>query len=115
MVPVSLKSLMGRLNDTCRRGLEGALGLCMSRTNYNAEIEHWLMKLLEAPNTDLGIILRQYGVDSSRLLRDVTKAIDRFKTGNSREESTPYCRRMMPRSVFGASSSFISQCSISAL
>ncbi len=84
MVPVNLKSLVAKLNDTCRRSLEAAAGLCLSRTNYNVEIEHWLLKLLEAPNTDLAPILRQYGIDASRLQRDVTKAIDRFKTGNSR-------------------------------
>jgi type VI secretion system protein VasG len=84
MVSVNLKSLVARLNDTCRRSLEAAAGLCLSRTNYNVEVEHWLVKLLETPNTDLPIILRQYGVDGSRLLRDLTKAIDRFKTGNSR-------------------------------
>jgi type VI secretion system protein VasG len=84
MVPVNLKSLVGRLNDTCRRTLEAAAGLCLSRTNYNVEVEHWLLKLLEAPNTDVAVVLRQYGVDASRLARDLTKAIDRFKTGNAR-------------------------------
>ena len=32
---VNLKSLVGKLNDTCRRSLEEAAGLCLSRTNYN--------------------------------------------------------------------------------
>ena len=53
MATVNLKELVGKLNDTCRRSLEGAAGLCLSRTNYNVEIEHWLLKLLELPNTDL--------------------------------------------------------------
>jgi type VI secretion system protein VasG len=84
MVPVNLKSLVSKLNDTCRRTLEASAGLCLSRSNYDVEVEHWLLKLLETPNTDLAPVLRQYGVDSSRLARDLTKAIDRFKTGNSR-------------------------------
>src|SRR5262245_23576265 len=84
MVPVNLKSLISKLNDTCRRTLEAAAGLCLSRTNYNVEIEHWLLKLLEAPNTDLAAILRHFEVDSSRLTRDLTKSIDRLKTGNAR-------------------------------
>jgi type VI secretion system protein VasG len=84
MVPLNLKSLIGKLNDTCRRTLEGAAGLCLSRTNYNVEIEHWLLKLLETPNTDLPVLLRQFEVDVSRLTRDITRSIDRFKTGNSR-------------------------------
>jgi type VI secretion system protein VasG len=60
MPHLNLKQLVGKLNDTCRRALEGAAGLCMSRTNYNVEIEHWLLKLLEVPNTDLAAILRGF-------------------------------------------------------
>jgi type VI secretion system protein VasG len=84
MVPVNLKSLISRLNDTCRRTLEGAAGLCLSRTNYNVEIEHWLVKLLEEPNTDLAAILKQYDVDITRLNADLSRALDRLKTGNAR-------------------------------
>jgi type VI secretion system protein VasG len=84
MVPVNLKSLVGRLNDTCRRSLEGAAGLCLSRSNYNVEIEHWLLKLLESSSNDIPAILRHYEIDASRLTRDLTKAVDRFKTGNAR-------------------------------
>lgn len=80
----TLKSLVGRLNDTCRRGLESAAGLCLSRTNYNVEIEHWLLKLMEAADTDLAALFRFYEVDTSRLSRDLTGVIDRLKTGNAR-------------------------------
>jgi type VI secretion system protein VasG len=84
MDQISLKSLVGRLNDLCRRTLEAAAGMCLSRTNYNVEIEHWLVKLIETPDTDLAAIFRRYGVDTSRLTRDLTKLIDRLKTGNAR-------------------------------
>jgi type VI secretion system protein VasG len=84
MVQVNLKELVGKLNDTCRRTLEAAAGLCLSRTNYNVEIEHWLLKLLETPRTDLAVVLRHFDVDSSRLAADLTRVVDRFKTGNSR-------------------------------
>ena len=84
---INLKSLIGKLNDTTRRALEGAAGLCLSRTNYNVEVEHWLMKLLETSDTDLSKLLRYYEVDPSRVNRELTKAIDRLKTGNSRPPS----------------------------
>jgi type VI secretion system protein VasG len=83
-VDVNLKSLIGKLNDTSRRALESAAGLCLSRTNYNVEVEHWLLKLLETTDTDLHRILRQYEIDVSRLERDLTRTVDGFKTGNSR-------------------------------
>ena len=84
MVPVSLKSLVGKLNETCRRSLEGAAGLCLSRTNYNVEIEHWLLKLVEESNTDLAAIFRHYEIDASRVSRALTGVIDKLKTGNAR-------------------------------
>ncbi len=77
-------SLVNKLNPLCRRALEGAAGLCLSRTNYNVEIEHWLLKLLESPNTDLTRILRQYDVDPARLNRELTRTLDGLKTGNAR-------------------------------
>lgn len=83
-VPVDLKALMGKLNQVCRRTLENAAGLCQSRSNYNIEIEHWLLKLLEEPNTDIQVIFKQYGVDVSRLSADLTKTLDKQKTGNAR-------------------------------
>jgi type VI secretion system protein VasG len=80
---VNLKALMGRLDSTCRNALESAAGLCHSRTNYAVEIEHFLLKLVEPPDTDFARILRQYEIDASRLTRDVTAAVDRLKKGNA--------------------------------
>lgn len=93
---VNLKSLIGRLNDTCRSALEGAAGLCLSRTNYDVEIEHLLLKLMEAADTDLARILRQYEIDPSHLGKDITRALDRLKTGNSR---TPALSPKIPQLV----------------
>ena len=66
MAAVNLKTLVNKLNPICKRALEGAAGLCLSRTNYNVEIEHWLLKLLESADTDLARILRQYDVNASQ-------------------------------------------------
>ena len=49
MVAVNLKSLIGRLTETGRRQIEAAAGLTLSRSHYNVEIEHVLLKLIEAP------------------------------------------------------------------
>ena len=84
MVSVNLKSLVGRLNAEARRALEGAAGLCLSRTHYNVEIEHWLLKLLEVPGSTMETMLRRFDVDLAKLSQDLTRALDRLKTGNSR-------------------------------
>ncbi|MCS6873751.1 MAG: type VI secretion system ATPase TssH [Pyrinomonadaceae bacterium] len=91
---VNLKSLVGKLNDTCRSVLEASAGLCLSRTNYDVEIEHVLAKLLETDNTDFQKILRHYECSSDRLTKDVSVALNRLKTGNSR---TPGLSEHLPR------------------
>ncbi len=91
---VNLKSLVGRLNDVSRNALEGAAGLCLSRTNYDVEVEHILAKLLEQDDTDLHKIAAHYEVNIDRLTKDVSTALDRLKSGNSR---TPGLSDRIPR------------------
>ncbi|MET0645146.1 MAG: type VI secretion system ATPase TssH [Pyrinomonadaceae bacterium] len=79
-----MQSLVGRLDPTCLSALDAAANLCATRTNYDVEVEHLLLKLLEAPNTDIEHILRHYEVNHGRVMNDVTRALDRLKTGNSR-------------------------------
>ena len=81
---MDLQSLVGRLNAHCRSSLEGAVGLTLSRTHYNVEVEHWLSKLIEASDNDVAAILRHFEIDTGRLAADLTKVLDRMKTGNSR-------------------------------
>ena len=83
MAEVNLKSLIGTLNDVCTRTLEGAAGLCLSRTNYHVEIEHWLSKILEGHDTDIHAILKAYEVSDAAVRKELTAAIDKLKTGNS--------------------------------
>ena len=81
---VTLKALVAKLNDTCRAALEGAAGLCLTRTHYDVDVEHFLVKLCEAPNTDTTRIIKHYGVDPGKLSAGLTRALDRLKTGNAR-------------------------------
>ncbi len=84
MAAIDLKSLVGRLNEHCRRALEAAAGLTLSRSHYNVEIEHWLLKLTDGNDTDIPIILRHYEADVGRLITDLNRGLDRLKTGNAR-------------------------------
>ncbi|MFE0752563.1 type VI secretion system ATPase TssH [Inquilinus sp. NPDC058860] len=82
MAAIDLKSLIGRLNPECRRALEEAAGLTLSRSHFNVEIEHWLLKLLEDARGDIGLCLAHYEIDAGRVAADLTRALDRLKTGN---------------------------------
>ena len=92
----NLKSLIGKLNDTCRRALESAAGLCLSQTHYEVDLEHFLIKLLEMSQTDFQQILRYFEINQDRLTADLTRAMEGFKTGNAR---TPALSPRIPRMV----------------
>ncbi len=80
-----LKTLVGKLNPVCRRALEAAAGLCLSRTNYNVEIEHYLLKLLEVGRIRPAAHPQALRGRSQRGgQRELTRALDKLKTGNAR-------------------------------
>lgn len=84
MINIDLKSLVGKLNEPSRTALEGAAGLCMGRTHYNIEIEHWLLKLLEEADNDITAILEKFDVNPGKVVADLNKELDRIKGGNTR-------------------------------
>ena len=53
----SLKALISKLNDKARGALEAAAGLAVTRTHYDIEIEHYLLKTLDQPDNDVLRIL----------------------------------------------------------
>lgn len=93
---VNLRSLIGKLNHQSRSAVEAAAGLCLSRTHYDVEIEHFLMKVLDDSESDVAFILKHYGVNRSRLAADLTASLDSFKSGNARTPSlSPTLVRML--------------------
>src|SRR5581483_741629 len=81
---VTVKALIDKLNPTCTKALNQAVAMSFSRTHFSVEIEHWLLKLLEASNNDLTFILRQYSIDAGRVRRELEQPLNHLKTGNSR-------------------------------
>jgi len=80
----NLKGLIEKLNDTTRRALEAAAGLCVARTHYDIEIEHYLLKVLDGTDNDVAAILKHFGIDRSRLTKELERSLDSLKTGNAR-------------------------------
>ena len=95
-MPVSLKAIVSKLNDTTRKALEDAAGLCLARTHYDVEIEHFLVKLMDAADSDFAVILKHFGVDKARLAGELSRSLDKLKTGNARTPSfSPSLHRML--------------------
>ncbi len=81
---VDSAALIKTLNPNYLNALQAAAGLCLSRTNPSVEVEHWLVKLIEVSDSDSTRIFRHFEVDPSRLLADLTRVLDRLRTGNQR-------------------------------
>jgi len=93
---ISLKAIVSKLNDTTRKVLEDAAGLCLSRTHYNVEVEHFLVKLLDVPDCDFSRILKHFGVEKPRLATELARSLDKLKTGNARTPAfSPSLFRML--------------------
>jgi type VI secretion system protein VasG len=93
---MNLKSLIGKLNDSTRGALEAAAGLCLARTHYDIEVEHYLTKLLDSTDNDVAAIFKHFEIDTARLSGELARALDKLKTGNARTPAlSPTLMRML--------------------
>ena len=93
---MNLKSLIGKLNDSTRGALEAAAGLCLARTHYDIEVEHYLTKLLDSTDNDAAAIFKHFEIDTSRFSGELARALDKLKTGNARTPAlSPTLMRML--------------------
>ena len=83
MLTVDIKSLLLHLNTFCTNTLQSAAGLCVSRTHYEVTVEHFLVKLLDEPQSDWPLILRQFDMESGRAKKALEETLEEFKTGNA--------------------------------
>ena len=81
---MDLKALVGRLSFPSRTALEAASGLTLSRTHYDVEVEHWLLKLIDGSDAEVQRIFDHFEVDRGRVAAELEATIDRLRTGNAR-------------------------------
>jgi type VI secretion system protein VasG len=92
----NVRSLIGKLNEPTRLALEAAAGFCLSRTHYDVEIEHFLMKILDSAEGDFACIAKVFSIDKSRLAAELTRSLDKLKSGNARNPSlSPSLMKML--------------------
>jgi len=81
MLEISRTALFGKLNPLAYKAIEGATVFCKLRGNPFVELQHWLVQILNAPDSDLLRIVRHYGLDTAQLSADLTAALDRLPRG----------------------------------
>ena len=83
MLSVEIKPLLKRLNPVCTRALEGAAGLCVSRSHYEVTVEHLVSRLLDETGADWYLILKQFGINSASLRKSLDRTLEEMRTGNA--------------------------------
>ena len=81
MTEISRSALFGKLNSLGYKAIEGATVFCKLRGNPYVELVHWIQQILQTPDSDMHRIVRHFEVDSSRLAKDITEALDRLPRG----------------------------------
>ncbi|WP_444940200.1 type VI secretion system ATPase TssH [Microbulbifer sp. ZKSA004] len=84
MINIDLKRLVDTMTPHMRDSLEGAAGLCLSQNQYNVELEHWLLKLLDQSDTDLYHLLEKHDCNPANFAKQLATAIAGFRAGSSR-------------------------------
>ena len=79
-----LKTLVSKLNTSCRTAAERAASITMSRGHYEVDLEHLFLALLEQPQSDFAILCKRFEVSSGALQADLEREMARFKNGNTR-------------------------------
>ena len=67
MIVRDAKRLLHKLNDHTTRALEGAAGFAVGRGHYEVTVEHLFVKLLEAGDGDIPLILSFGGIDPGKV------------------------------------------------
>ncbi len=81
MTEISRSALFGRLNPTSLKAVETATGFCKMRGNPYVELVHWIHILLQDARNDLAAIRSAFGIDDTKLMRDVVAALDALPRG----------------------------------
>ncbi|MFW2078745.1 type VI secretion system ATPase TssH [Acinetobacter sp. ULE_I010] len=79
-----LKVLIKKLSTTSRTALEQSANLCVNHQNFEIEIEHFFVKLLEQKSNDIELLLSKYKISKDALLSDLMACISQLPKGNSR-------------------------------
>ena len=110
MSTMSLKHLVDKLNQNGKKALEGAAGLCHSRSQFTVEIEHWLLQLVENKQDDIAIICQLQGIDVQVLINELNLSLERQKTGNSAAPSlSPHIINLLRQSWLNTTIEFDEQ------
>ncbi|MBD8564771.1 type VI secretion system ATPase TssH [Oxalobacteraceae sp. CFBP 8763] len=90
---INLKTLISKLNDTTRAAATRAASICVGLGQYEVDVEHLFLGLIEQPGSDLAAIARHCDISLTGLEADLRREVARFAIGSAR---TPVFSRHLP-------------------
>ena len=81
---IDIRTLLGKLNPECKRGMSQAAERCVRQTHFHVDIEHLLAHLIEERSPDIALILPHFEINFDTILTQLQQSLDRFKRGNGR-------------------------------
>ena len=81
---IDIRTLLGKLNPECKRGMSQAAERCVRQTHFHVDIEHLLAHLIEERSPDIALILSYFEINFDTILAQLQQSLDRFKRGNGR-------------------------------
>jgi type VI secretion system protein VasG len=81
MAEISRAKLFGKLNSVGYKSLESATVFCKLRGNTYVELAHFLQQIFQLQDSDLHKICRHFMINPSKLVADLTAALDRMPRG----------------------------------
>ncbi len=78
----NLKILINKLSKNNRLALEKAANLCISKMNYEIEIEHFFIELLNCSENDLNVLCKKFKISPELLINDLEQEIEKLSKGN---------------------------------
>jgi len=83
MSEISRTALFGKLNKVGYKAIESATVFCKMRGNPYVELVHWIQQILQAQDSDLHHIVKQFDLNPSTLVKDLTEALDSLPRGST--------------------------------
>jgi type VI secretion system protein VasG len=91
---INLKTLIGKLDDTARAAATRAASICVGLGQYEVDIEHLFLAVLEHPASDVVVVARHAGVSQTGRETDLRREVERLPGGSGR---TPVFSRRLPQ------------------
>ncbi|MQF74752.1 type VI secretion system ATPase TssH [Vibrio parahaemolyticus] len=82
MININISSLIQRLHPIAKVALEDAAALAVSEKANEVQIEHYLLSLLERPNSDFDVLLSHFDCSENLLRQSVRSTLDTNAKGN---------------------------------